>query len=132
MPGCCAATGRCGVTLDALGLGCVARSDLSPVGIGTFNDPLALLRCGHADTDAGSSNAGDLICASARGTTCDPIAICNAESGYPLCVCPTGYADLNFNVQPGQICRDINECLLGASVCDGGTCVNTIGSFTCQ
>ena len=41
--------------------------------------------------------------------------------------CPPGQAKLD-----GKSCQDINECSLDPSLCAGGICINTEGSFTCR
>ena len=55
----------------------------------------------------------------AWGSPCQP---CTEED----CDCPLGSAKTD-----GKTCLDINECLLNPSICKGGTCVNSDGSFTC-
>ena len=32
----------------------------------------------------------------------------------------------------GKTCQDINECALDPTLCSGGVCVNTEGSYTCS
>ena len=32
----------------------------------------------------------------------------------------------------GKTCQDINECAIDTSLCSGGICINTEGSFTCR
>jgi hypothetical protein len=32
----------------------------------------------------------------------------------------------------GKTCQDINECNIDPSLCLGGICINTEGSFTCR
>ena len=41
--------------------------------------------------------------------------------------CPVGMAKTD-----GKTCQDINECMMDRDICQGGTCVNTEGSFTCN
>ena len=32
----------------------------------------------------------------------------------------------------GKTCQDLNECALDPTLCSGGVCVNTEGSYTCR
>ena len=41
--------------------------------------------------------------------------------------CPSGMAKLD-----GKACQDINECSIDPTLCSGGICINTEGSFTCR
>ncbi|KPI97051.1 Fibrillin-1 [Papilio xuthus] len=52
-----------------------------------------------------------------------PCAPCLPEH----CPCPKGFAKLD-----GATCRDLDECMLDAELCAGGTCVNTDGSYRCD
>lgn len=130
--GCCLPHGMCGVSLDAIGLGCVERRQ---VGEGMFvqlDGPLDIA-CGQPEIDGGADDAGDPVCAWALSSgVCDPRASCERVGGTALCTCPEGYADLSPSNQPGKVCRDVDECLLGPGVCDAGQCINTAGGFVCE
>ncbi|MFL5320739.1 MAG: EGF domain-containing protein [Myxococcaceae bacterium] len=66
---------------------------------------------------------------SCSNLTCDAKATCDSSTGFPRCVCPTGYEDVNHN---GSSCTDIDECAATTSPCaQGASCTNTEGSFTC-
>lgn len=65
------------------------------------------------------------------GSTCSsPISSCVNESCYDTSYigdCPPGLAG------PPDCLEDVNECLLDSEPCkNGGTCINTIGSYYCQ
>lgn len=52
------------------------------------------------------------------------IALQDAEAGY-TCECEPG-----FVFRSGK-CEDIKECVFDATLCNGGECVDTDGSFYC-
>ncbi|XP_077305990.1 uncharacterized protein LOC143925276 [Lithobates pipiens] len=59
---------------------------------------------------------------------CHPNATCGEFGGDQQCTCKVGFAG------DGTYCDDINECQDPyANICNngGGTCVNTVGSYTC-
>ena len=37
-----------------------------------------------------------------------------------------------LNTFLGKTCQDLNECALDPTLCAGGVCVNTEGSYTCR
>ncbi|XP_040211859.1 uromodulin-like [Rana temporaria] len=61
---------------------------------------------------------------------CHPNASCEEFGGDQQCTCKVGFAG------DGTYCDDINECQdRYTNICDfygGGSCVNTIGSYTCN
>ncbi|PIO24385.1 hypothetical protein AB205_0039340, partial [Aquarana catesbeiana] len=61
---------------------------------------------------------------------CHPNATCSEFGGYGECTCKEGFAG------DGITCNDIDECQDDyTNNCDyyyGGSCVNTIGSYTCN
>ena len=65
-------------------------------------------------------------CCSAIGLAWgSPCEKCNPE--VDCGGCPPGMAMLD-----GKTCQDLNECALDPSLCAGGVCVNTEGSYTCR
>ncbi|XP_055847423.1 cartilage oligomeric matrix protein isoform X2 [Episyrphus balteatus] len=74
---------------------------------------------------------------------CDSKAICvNLSPGFRCERCPAGFQGNHANgysttyLSPSykrQICRDIDECEIGLSLCDKNSeCINTIGSYQCK
>ncbi|XP_071391277.1 pro-epidermal growth factor [Centroberyx affinis] len=59
---------------------------------------------------------------------CDMNAQCQLEAGSPTCRCLEGFTG------DGQLCVDLDECLLGLSQCSSQSsdCVNTVGGYHCQ
>ncbi|XP_077305989.1 uromodulin-like [Lithobates pipiens] len=61
---------------------------------------------------------------------CDPNATCGEFGGDQQCTCKVGFAG------NGTYCEDIDECqdryTNNCGFYGGGTCVNTIGSYTCK
>ena len=47
------------------------------------------------------------------------------ETNCTECSCPPGYTSYNCS-------EDIDECSAGSPCQNGGTCMNTFGSFTCS
>ena len=57
---------------------------------------------------------------------CDDNAACTNNIGSYACACNIGFEG------SGRTCQDINECRIDPNICQGGLCVNTEGSFTCN
>uniref|UniRef100_A0A668AJ61 Epidermal growth factor n=1 Tax=Myripristis murdjan TaxID=586833 RepID=A0A668AJ61_9TELE len=59
---------------------------------------------------------------------CDVNAECLLGGGSPTCRCLEGFTG------DGQLCVDLDECLLGLSLCSSQSseCVNTVGGYHCQ
>lgn len=57
------------------------------------------------------------------------IGTCWSRFGEPTCVCVSGYQVAGTEASP--ICADVDECLVPGRCAHGGTCANTVGSFTC-
>ncbi|XP_052803014.1 uncharacterized protein LOC128233395 isoform X2 [Mya arenaria] len=53
---------------------------------------------------------------------------CASFSGSVRCVCNAGYKEWDI---PGISCKDIDECQNSLTVCSGGECSNTLGSYSC-
>ncbi|XP_017360521.1 fibulin-2 isoform X5 [Cebus imitator] len=55
--------------------------------------------------------------------------VCNSVGGSAMCSCFPGYAIM----ADGVSCEDINECTSLPEACRSGfSCINTVGSYTCQ
>lgn len=50
---------------------------------------------------------------------------CENTVGNYRCICNSGYEVDDT----GKICKDINECNIDDTICNGGQCRNTPGSF---
>ncbi|KHN79734.1 Fibrillin-1 [Toxocara canis] len=63
-----------------------------------------------------------------NGDPCGPNEICvNGDKSY-ICECKIGFQKPN----PGEECKDVNECEFGSSVCrETYQCKNTVGSYEC-
>ncbi|KAM4621919.1 pro-epidermal growth factor [Polymixia lowei] len=59
---------------------------------------------------------------------CDVRAQCLLDAGSPTCRCLEGFTG------DGHVCVDVDECLLGLSLCSSQSseCVNTVGGYQCQ
>ncbi|XP_073491171.1 uromodulin-like [Aquarana catesbeiana] len=77
-----------------------------------------------------SPKAFSLCLGNCSDSDCHPNATCGEFGGDQQCTCKVGFAG------DGWYCDDINECQdRYNNNCDfygGGSCVNTIGSYTCQ
>lgn len=54
-----------------------------------------------------------------------PNGACENTNGNYRCICNSGYEVDDT----GKTCKDINECDLEDTICNGGQCRNTPGSF---
>ncbi len=81
--------------------------------------------CPSGYTGSGDTACTDVNeCATANGG-CAAQAQCANLPGARTCTCLSGYAG------NGLTCADVNECAT-ADACNGGTCTNGAGTFTCE
>ncbi|KAJ8945202.1 hypothetical protein NQ318_013652 [Aromia moschata] len=96
----------------------------------------------HCETDyrtgpCYTGHQGALCVNQLEGVVCTKILCCATVGkawGHPCEHCPSRLeCDTGFlkNLKTGE-CVDINECEAIPHLCSGGSCVNSVGSFTCE
>ncbi|XP_055091490.1 adhesion G protein-coupled receptor E5 isoform X6 [Symphalangus syndactylus] len=76
-------------------------------------------------------------CASPPKVSCGKFADCRNSEGSYHCMCSPGYelasGAKTFKNDSENTCQDVDECQQNPRFCKSyGTCVNTLGSYTCQ
>jgi hypothetical protein len=95
---------------------------------------------GHGQCVIGPN--GEATCPTCRsdslgnGRRCTPNNACAALGCGPNTICTGSACECapGFNGDPTAGCQDINECTMGAQLCDPATsrCLNTAGSYMCE